>query len=81
MSNYISNVLVAFDQFVNVLFGGYPDETISSRCGRGGNYFSKFMQWWLGKIQHDHCEMAIIHDDQRALFVASVEAAARAKGQ
>lgn len=31
---YILNLLVAFDQFVNTVFFGSPDETISSRLGR-----------------------------------------------
>src|SRR5579885_2150791 len=31
---YIHRVLVGFDQFWNVVFGGQPDETISSRVRR-----------------------------------------------
>lgn len=31
---YIWNILIAIDQFVNTLFGGDPDETISSRMGK-----------------------------------------------
>jgi hypothetical protein len=31
---YLINVLVSLDQLLNVLIGGYPDETISSRVGR-----------------------------------------------
>lgn len=43
LDNYVANtnkrpyllaVLIAFDQLVNALFWGYPDETISSRCHR-----------------------------------------------
>ena len=31
---YILNNLIAIDQFINVIFGGAADETISSRLGR-----------------------------------------------
>jgi len=31
---YIWNLLIAVDQLVNTIFGGDPDETISSRLGK-----------------------------------------------
>jgi len=31
---YIWNILISIDQFFNTLFGGDPDETISSRVGK-----------------------------------------------
>ena len=34
IAKYFLNILISIDQFVNVLFGGDPDETISSRLGR-----------------------------------------------
>lgn len=34
IKNYVFNVAVAFDQLGNAICGGYPDETISSRCYR-----------------------------------------------
>ena len=34
MKQYIFNLLISFDQFVNTIFGGDPDETISSRMGK-----------------------------------------------
>lgn len=34
MSKYIWNVLIAIDQLINTLFGGDPDETLSSRMGK-----------------------------------------------
>lgn len=34
MSGYFHNLLVACDQFLNTLLGGWPDETLSSRCWR-----------------------------------------------
>jgi hypothetical protein len=35
MLRYILNVLIAADQLVNTLIGGYPDETISAAAWRG----------------------------------------------
>lgn len=34
MRRYVWNVLIAIDQLGNVLTGGVPDETISSRLGK-----------------------------------------------
>ena len=34
MPKYFHNLLVACDQFLNTLLGGWPDETLSSRCWR-----------------------------------------------
>lgn len=34
MKKYIFNLLIAFDQGINTLFGGDPDETVSSRMGK-----------------------------------------------
>lgn len=31
---YLLNILISIDQFVNTVFGGSPDETISSAVGR-----------------------------------------------
>ena len=32
--HWLKQVLVAFDQFVNTLIGGWADETFSARCWR-----------------------------------------------
>lgn len=34
MKKYFWNLLISFDQLVNTIFGGDPDETISSRMGK-----------------------------------------------
>ena len=31
---YIQRNVIALDQAVNALLGGFPDETLSARCGR-----------------------------------------------
>lgn len=32
--SYFRNILISIDQLINTIFGGSPDETISSRVGR-----------------------------------------------
>jgi hypothetical protein len=74
--SYLHNVLVAFDQFCNVLLGGYPDETISARSQRAasrGDILGKFMVWWLDKLQPQHGELAEEGDLDRAKKVEQVE--------
>jgi len=34
LKQYFWNILISFDQFVNTICGGDPDETISSRMGK-----------------------------------------------
>lgn len=68
---YAANVFVAFDQLINTLFGGDPDETISSRAGKGrraGRWFwtvaANFIDLlfcWQGHASH--CEYYIEHDE------------------
>jgi hypothetical protein len=46
MKRYIWNLLISIDQLFNVLLGGDPDETMSSRMGkrvRKGDTFSKIV--------------------------------------
>lgn len=69
--------LVAFDQFLNVITGGLPDETISARSQRladAGNKFGKFMIWWLDKIQARHGQRAQAGDLARSEQVEDTEA-------
>ena len=70
---YGSNILLGIDQFGNVLLGGDPDESISSRLGKlkrrhGGvipwyRPFSGFTDFLLNKIQKDHSTKAIENDE------------------
>ena len=50
MPSYLHNLLVACDQLVNAAIGGWPDETLSSRCWR---WHKDKMAAWLG--DKDHC--------------------------
>jgi hypothetical protein len=73
---YLHRTLVGVDQFANVLLGGNPDETISSRSQRAanrGNLVGKFMTWWLGKIQPSHGYDAESGDVERAEKVEALE--------
>jgi hypothetical protein len=63
------NLLIAFDQFINALFLGDPDETISSRCGKivlanpkpkaFHHYFAHFIAWFTALFQKKHVENSI----------------------
>ena len=69
---YIKNVLVGFDQFINTLLGGDPDETISSRLGkraRQGDRMSCLMCKLLHWLDRDHCEKAIEQDEGKRAII------------
>lgn len=73
---YPHRVLVALDQFANVVCGGHPDETISSRSARAaarGDLLGKLMLWWLDKIQPHHGTLAEEADLGRAEIVERIE--------
>ena len=62
--------MVAFDQFINVLFSGQPDETISSRAWRckDANSFWGFMRKLIDTIfffQPQHCFKAYLAELNR----------------
>lgn len=62
ITKYLKNILISFDQFINTLAGGDPDETISARLGRNwqGTLAERFVDWMF-KWQNrpgGHCENA-----------------------
>ena len=65
VKKYFWNIWVSFDQFVNTLFGGDPDETISSRVAkrRPGCVFCRLLCWFLDKIDKGHCDKSIELDE------------------
>lgn len=77
MRAYIVRVLVAFDMLVNVIFGGLPDETISSRWQRGnqigGGLVSRVGSIALTWLQPHHGSEAMLHDRERAQAVVDTE--------
>lgn len=62
------NLSVAWDQLLNALLLGYPDETISSRAGKGrraGKWYWKLVADILDFIDKNHAEDAIEDDEGR----------------
>lgn len=59
------NILIAIDQLVNTIFGGDPDETISSRLGknRNRNSFTRFLSDFLDLFEWKHVERSIEEDE------------------
>lgn len=59
---YFLNLLIGLDQFVNVLFGGAPDRTISYRCWQHRDHWAgalavKFVDGIFRLFgQHNHCQ-------------------------
>ena len=62
---YCWNILIAIDQLFNTIFGGDPDETISSRSGKRQDeqLWAKWLCWLLNKIDTDHCKKSIEEDE------------------
>ena len=70
LKQYIINILVAFDQFINVLFLGQPNETISSRAWRCKDVssFWKVMRKFIDLLfffQQQHCFKAYLAELNR----------------
>lgn len=73
IGKYLLNILISIDQFGNVLAGGDPDETISSRLGKikrkhsgiipWRRPLSKIVDWGLNKIDPNHSIDAIEEDE------------------
>lgn len=66
---YIWNLLISIDQLINTIFGGSPDETISSRCGKRVRSheidckFCKFLCIFLNWLDTGHCKDSIEEDE------------------
>jgi len=69
MKRYFLNVLIAFDQLLNALLAGDPDETISSRMGkyvaRGRGFIPCVLCKLLDAVfrEKDHCKNSIELDE------------------
>lgn len=72
MRRYFKNLLIAIDQLINAIFGGYCDETISAMAYR--NYIHG--RWWgvvlkntidfiFWPIEKEHCLQAYITEKRR----------------
>jgi hypothetical protein len=74
--SYIHRVLVAFDILINVICGGNPDETISSRASRAateGKTWGIILSKFLDVFQSDHGAKAQAGDVERAIAVENLE--------
>jgi hypothetical protein len=65
IKHYIWNLLIAIDQLINTIFGGDPDETISSRLGknRNRNSFTRFISDFLDLFEWKHVEKSVEEDE------------------
>lgn len=65
----ITQILIAVDQLVNTLFGGWADETISARAYRGRKkkrwYYSMIFIDKLFFMQKEHCKLAYLSEINR----------------
>lgn len=74
VSIYIFFLLIALDQLINVIFGGFPDETISSRCYRASeksklaNCLQCFLDFIFRPWGKNHCQTAFESEVKRAHY-------------
>ena len=74
--NYVERDLIAADEAANVVTGGLPDETISSRLARAaiaGKWWGKLGSKILDKFQPDHGAKAMAGDTERGEAVVAEE--------
>jgi hypothetical protein len=76
VARYIINLFLTFDQMVNTVLLGHPDETLSSRLGRT---IGKERYWWVKPLRifvdilfffdtdgdKKHCEKSIMPLEQQ----------------
>lgn len=54
--DYLYNLLTSLDQLLNTFFGGYPDETLSSRLAKNtDNFIANWICLFLHRFDHNHC--------------------------
>ena len=74
---YLHRILVALDQFANVILRGRPGETISARAYRAAlldHAWGLVLNYLLNLIQSEHGAKAACGDLARALSIAETEA-------
>lgn len=63
---WVVNVLLGADQTINAVFGGDPDESISSRAAkaqRKGHRWGCALCAFLSFFEPDHCEKSLEADE------------------
>jgi hypothetical protein len=74
MKKRILQILIAFDQFLNTLLGGYADETLSARAWRTeqeGKFFGKFFRPLIDTIlffDSQHCYTSYLSEKERKQY-------------
>lgn len=78
--NYLKQIFIATDQLINTIFGGWADETLSSRAYRrycnGSDFWDKLpcrvidkIFFWdvtiIGNLTIHHCEASYINEQER----------------
>lgn len=67
LARYSWNILLGLDQFLSVLTGGDPDETVSSRAGKAaaaGSRLGRLLEIGLDAVfGAGHCRMSIEVDE------------------
>jgi hypothetical protein len=64
MKRYFMNILIAFDQLANVILGGDPDETISSRLGKAHDSIGTWARGVVDRIfGKGHCARSVEPDE------------------
>ena len=68
---YLLQILVAIDQLLNAIVGGYADETLSARAYRMRAKGQPYWGWTANAIdelffwQEDHCNLAYLAEVRR----------------
>jgi len=70
---YLTNIVIAFNQLMNAILNGPPDETLSARAWRteqSGKVFGKIFRplidtLFLLALQRDHCAKAYLEERAR----------------
>lgn len=71
MKQYLKQLAIAFDQLLNVVLGGYADETLSSRAyraDRNGKIFGKVFRPLIDTVlwfDPDHCRTSYVSERER----------------
>lgn len=71
LKQYVWHILIALDQSLNTICGGYPDETFSSRVHRkaeAGQWFWKALRFMINSLffwQPNHCQESYQSEELR----------------
>lgn len=69
MKLYLYNLLIGIDQLINVLLGGAPDQTISSRCWYHRGHWAAstavdIIDFLFSWYEQDHCKSSYESGDR-----------------